>query len=191
MPPEIHGDGGDAMIEVRAKDRLFVLVVLPLALAGSYLGFVRTGLSERLEKLTMRERELVAEEDFPLELRRAEMRRDEARAELAAEKAMPPPVSRVKSTAGARLAEREAAAIAVLREAGLSVSKMEHVEGGEVTILRSTGLCPDPMVRGFSIDGGYPAVKRALEILVERELALAVQRLAMDENGRWRIEIIL
>lgn len=179
------------MIEVRVKDRLFVLVMLPLALAGLYLGFVRTGLSERLEKLTMRERELVTEEDFPLELRRAEMRRDEACAELAAAKAMPPPVSRVKATAGASLAEREAAAIAVLRETGLSVAKMERVEGGDVAILQLTGFCPNPVVRGFSIDGGYPAVKRALEILVERELALAVQRLAMDEDGRWRIEIIL
>ena len=180
------------MTAIRTKDKLFVTVLLPLALAALYVWGWRTDAAKRLDALAARERTLVTEAAFPQEMQRLDARRKTAERELGEVRKLPPPAAEVRVSPQVSVAEREAEAIAALRAAGLTVSSMTRLDGGDGGApLRATGACPDPVLRAFAVDGGYPAVKRALETLVARRLAMVAWRISMTAEGRWKLEIWL
>jgi hypothetical protein len=77
------------MTEIRTKDKLFLAVVVPVAIIAAYWYGWRASAGRRLAELETSHAQLVAVEDFPMEKRRAERELAEANAELEAEKKIP------------------------------------------------------------------------------------------------------
>jgi len=70
------------MTEIRAKDKLFLAVVVPAALLAAYWYCWRASAGRQLDELQSRQSQLVTAEDFPMEKRRAERELAEAKAFL-------------------------------------------------------------------------------------------------------------
>lgn len=191
------------MTEIRTKDKLFLAVVVPVAVIAAYWYGWRTSASKRLAELETRHEQLVAVEDFPMEKRRAERELVEANAELEAERKVPPPQTKVSADAQASAAERERQVLQLLREAGLTVvgstaskdgagaSGPNAAKGGE--LLKATGLRNAPVHRAYTVDGRYPDVVKALKAIDERKMAAIPDRVQMRASGRnrWTLEIWL
>ena len=190
------------MTEIRVKDKLFLAVVIPMALLAAYWYGWRAEAGRRLDNLAHRHATLVDEADFPMEKRRADQALAEAQAELDAERKIPMPQSKVKADAQAHAAERERIVLQVFREAGLTVVGSAAASGqrsdssqtghaGE--LLRGTGTRPAPLRRAYTIDGRYPDVVRALETFAAREMAVIPDGVTMRAEGRnrWTVEVWL
>ena len=182
------------MTEVRAKDKLFLAVALPLAALAFYIYGWRFDAAKRFDALTERHAKLVKAEDFDFEKTAAERTLRAAEEELAAEKAVPPPVVKVKADAQASAAEREREVLAVFRAAGLRVVATERTEPqAGAALLGATGTRPEPVSRSYRLDGRYPEVRAALEAFARDEKAVIVEKLDMEESGsgRWKLEVSL
>lgn len=191
------------MTEIRTKDKLFLAVVVPVAVIAAYWYGWRTSASKRLAELETRHEQLVAAKDFPMEKRRAERELVEANAELEAERKVPPPQTKVNADAQTSAAERERQVLQLLREAGLTVvgstaskdgagaSGPNAAKGGE--LLKATGLRNAPVHRAYTVDGRYPDVVKALKAIDERKMAAIPDRVQMRASGRnrWTLEIWL
>ena len=92
-----------------------------VALLAAYWYGWRASAGRQLAELQGREAQLVTAADFPIETRRADHELAEAKAELDAEKNVPPPQVAVVADAGTSEAERERQILLPLREAGLTV----------------------------------------------------------------------
>ena len=182
------------MTEIRAKDKLFLVVAVPLAVLAAYVGCWRNDVVRRTDELAARGARLVAIEDFEDWKRRAEHELRCAEEELEAERRLPMPAAKVRADAGASAAEREREVLAVFREAGLRVVDTALCEGGAgAEVLRATGVRPAPVCRSYRIDGRYPQVREALEAFARREMAVIVEKLDMEQSGRgrWKLEVCL
>ena len=191
------------MTEIRTKDKLFLAVVVPVAVIAAYWYGWRASASRRLAELETSHAQLVAVEDFPMEKRRAERELAEANAELEAEKKISPPQTKVSADAQASAAERERQVLQLLREAGLTVvgsteskdgassSGPRTARGGE--LLKATGLRNVPVHRAYTVDGRYPDVVKALKAIDDRKMAAIPDRVLMRASGRnrWTLEIWL
>jgi len=181
------------MTEIRPQDKLFLAVVIPLAAAALYVWGWRADAARRLQALEARQRELVTSVEFPTALARARAAQAAAEKELAAARAQPPPVTRVKAPAAELPPARARRVLDVLRHAGLAV--VDDVPGENAVAaarLQATGVCPDPTVRVFTLEGGYPAITRALETFDAREAAVLPVSLEMAGNGaraRWKLTV--
>lgn len=190
------------MTEIRTKDKLFLAVVVPLALLAAYWYLWRADAGRQADELARRRVALVAEEDFPMEKRRADKALDEAKAELEAERGQPMPQTKVKADAQERAAERERAVLQVFREAGLTVvgsaatgeTRRDAAQTGKAgEVLKATGARPVPLHRSYTIDGRYPDVVKALETLAAREMAVIPDGVVMraEKRNRWTVEVWL
>jgi len=191
------------MTEIRAKDKIFLAVVVPAALLAAYWYGWRDGAGRLAAELEDRRGRLVAEEDFPREKRLAERELAEATAELKAEQDIPMPQTAVKADPKAPPAERERIVIQVLRESGLAVvgsaaaktgNRSDDVRasrGGE--LLKATGARPSPIRRAYTVDGLYPDVAKALRRFVDEKTAVIPDSVQMRASGknRWTMEIWL
>jgi len=191
------------MIEVRTKDKVFIAAVLPIALIGAYVHFCRIPQAKKNDSLASRHLSLVAVEDFPFEKRRAESALADAQTELEAEKNVPCGEMKVVSKRDDSFADRESAVLKVLRDSGLIVLRSEMLPGGgradsldpRDTIWRANGWrrgwCAE--CRRYTLDGTYPAVKRALDSFAAGKMPVIVQKVDMreDANSRWSLEVWL
>ena len=207
------------MTEIRTKDKLFVAVVLPVAIVAAYIYFWRAEAGRRVDELAARSAVLVKAEDFDFEMARAKKSRAEALEELEAEKKVPTPEAKVRGKSEAKIAERERAVMGVLREAGLVIRAarnegedegfvVEDEFGDEVVgeayrggaevfrggdVLKATGVRPEAAKRIYMVEGRYPQVVAALEIFATREMAVVVEKVEMREgrHRRWVLTIWL
>ena len=192
------------MTEIRVKDKLFLAAVVPAALLGLYWWGWRAPAAARAAAAERRLSALVAEEDFEAEKARAGRELAAARAELAAERAVPAPQSRVKGDPAESLAARERAVLGVFRECGLvafsgaaadvrgdGAAQPARSGGGEA--LSASGVRPDPVRRVYVLDGAYPDMVKALEAFAGREMAVVPEGVSMGASGRgrWRLEVWL
>jgi len=191
------------MTEIRAKDKIFLAVVVPAAIVAAYWYGWRAPAGRRLAKLQYNHTRLVAVEDFEDEKSRAARAFEEANAELEAERKAPAPQSVVCADAADSAAERERQLILLLRESGLTVvgcsetsaaangSDSHSGKGGE--LLKATGARPGPIHRAYTVDGRYPDVVKALKTLAERKMAAIPDRVQMRAPGRnrWTLEVWL
>ena len=190
------------MTEMRTKDRLFLAVVVPLALLAAYWYGWRAAAGRQIAELGHRQESLVAEGDFQQERLRADRQLAEARAELETERKIPPPQATMKADAEASAAMREFLALQVLREAGLRVvgsTESRDVRrfaddasvGRAGELLRATGVRPDPIRRSYTVDGRYPDVVKALKTFAERQMAVIPDCVLMRDAGRsrWTLEV--
>jgi hypothetical protein len=190
------------MTEIRTKDKLFLAVVIPAALVAAYWYGWRTSSGRQIAELESRQEKLVAEEDFHMEMRRAERELAEAKAELEAERKIPQPQVSVKADPKASQAERERQALAIFREAGLTVvgsAEPRAIQASDTramraeALLKATGARPCPIRRAYTIDGRYPDVLKALRKFDTGEMAVIPDRVQMRAEGRnrWTVEVWL
>ncbi len=201
------------MTEIRTKDKLFLAVVVPLAVVACYWYGWRADAGRRLNDLEHRHAALVTEEGFPFEMRTAQRNLAAAEAELEAERKTPPPEAKVKARRESVAAERERAVLNVLNGAGLFVAAVRNAQteqsgqfdeiaalpaeserafvGG--TILAATGVCPSPVLRTYVIEGRYPQVVKALETFAARQMAVVPEQVNLFDSsrGRWLLSLWL
>lgn len=190
------------MIEVRAQDKIFLALLVPVALVAGYVYFWRLDAARRLDDLMRRNATLVAVEDFPSRKRMAERARDDAREALATERAVPRPPAKMQADPNATFAERERAVLDVFRAAGLCVVRGETLpkssaidENAGGAIWRAAGWQRGWSAehRRYELDGTYPAVKRALDVFSARQMAVIPEKVEMHAPGlaRWIVEVWL
>ena len=162
------------MTEIRAKDKVFLAIAVPAAVAALYWFGWRADASKRVDALRERQAALVAQEDFDDEMARARRQAAEARDELAAERSMPAPAAKVRGDAAESEAERGRAVVETFRAAGLKIVRSELADSKPAAagVLRTTGLRPSPVVRRWTLDGSYPALEAALESFCADERAI-------------------
>ena len=201
------------MTEIRTKDKLFLAVVVPLALVAGYWYGWRAEAGRRLDGLERRHATLVTEADFPFEMATARRNLAATEAELEAERKLPPPEAKVKARRESVAAERERAVLNVLNGAGLFVAAVRNAQtdsnirfdetaawmpesartfvGG--TILAATGVCPNPVLRTYVVEGRYPQVVKALETFAARQMAVIPEKVNLNESerGRWTLSLWL
>ena len=193
------------MTEIRTKDKLFLAVVIPVALLAAYWYGWRASAGRQLAELESRQAQLVTAEDFPMEKRRADRELAEANAELDAEKRegerpREPRQAPIVADAGTSEAERERQILQVFRDAGLTVVGSETPKGDSAAhasktgeLLKATGVRPKPIHHSYTIDGRYPDVVKALKSLAEKKMAAIPDSLQMRATGRnrWTLEVWL
>lgn len=182
------------METIRTKDKLFLAVVVPIALAAAYIYFWRTDAVRQVEALEREDATLVTVEDFPVERQRAQQLLTMAKEELAAEEKRPMPVAKVKANADDSIAARERAVLGIFRLAGLTVERSDKSEQEDATasgVLNRTGLRPTPVCRQYTIVGCYPQICASLRTFVEREMAVIPDRVEMTAPGRWALTLWL
>ena len=201
------------MTEIRTKDKLFLAVVVPLALVAVYWYGWRAEAGRRLDGLERRHATLVTEADFPFEMATARRNLAATEAELEAERKLPPPEAKVKARRESVAAERERAVLNVLNGAGLFVAAAKNAQtdsnsrfdetaawmsesarafvGG--TTLAATGVCPNPILRTYVVEGRYPQVVKALETFAARQMAVIPEKVNLNESerGRWTLTLWL
>lgn len=182
------------MIEIRAKDKVFVAVVLPLALLGCYFGLVRQPLAkERAARLA--ERAGLPDPDmFPTERRALQGRVAEAEKDLAAAKAEKPAESAVRGAKEDSEAARQQAVFDVLRRQGVRIVKAAPVEAAGLCadVLRATGVRPEPAASRLVLEAPYPALLEALRACEAARLAVVPAAWSMtpgDAHCRWEVTL--
>lgn len=190
-----------AMTPVRTKDKIFLALVLPLAAAGAYWYFWRAEAAARLDRLEAEHEALVAVEDYPMEKRRAENRLADAQAALEREKAMPLPAAKMKAEEDASVADRARAVLDVFREHGIVVLRSELVEDATQNQECREAIWKAALwkrgwrakLHRYTLDGPYPAVKRALDAFCDKQMAVIVEKTSMapGASARWVLEVWL
>lgn len=182
-------------MEIRTKDKIFLAVVVPIVVVFAYVWLWRAEAVQGLARLSAQERALVGVEDFPQVKRTEEQRLLSAERERTLEREQPPTKPLVVADPAARVAERDRKTISVFREMGLLVLKADDVTDGQKTsrramdVLKATGALPQPVLRRYRLEGGYPAVRRSLRAFAEREMAVVVERVSMTEDGKWEVDL--
>lgn len=182
-------------MEVRARDKIFLAFFIPAAIAAAYLYFWRIDAAARLAALEAESANLVTAEDFPLEKRIREAQIPKAQAELENERNATPPEQLVVADAAASIAAREREITRIFGDAGLVVLRCEALPQNDrnpsADALAATGLRQTPLCRRWTLDGTYPAVKRALDAVSRRRLAAIADGIHMRASGfgRWSLDV--
>lgn len=199
-------------IVVRTKDKLFVAVAIPAAVAAGYFYFYRDGAVKRNAELERQNAALADEaayhatlgkiaadekaagaEKAKAQAAKTKAEADKAAAdaalaaalqELAAEKAIALPPPKVVADPKAAAAVRENAFVELARKAGLTVASMEYSsEISSAGMLRATGSCPSPISRKYVLEGQYWQVQQLLAEISGGQLAVIVGKLQLNESG--------
>ena len=189
------------MTKMRTKDKVFLMVAIPLALCVAYFYLWRMPVAKRVAALAAEEVRLPNAEDFPVERRAIEKRLASAEKELEEARAEKAPESSVKGDVGAGAAERQGAALAAFAKHGARVVRVEPVaersdgwgaRGGET--LRATGLRPAPEAMRFTVEAPYRDFTAALEEFAAERAAVVPESVTMGRAGakcRWEVVIWL
>ena len=180
------------MTEIRTKDKIFLAIVVPAAVAALYWFGWREGEWRKIDALRQRQSALVSQEDFDDEMARANRQVRAAREELAAERNVAAPASKVKGNAGESEAERGRAVVETLRAAGLKIVRSEVSDGAQSVLdaLKRTAVRPNPTVRRWTVDGAYPALMSALDGFVSGELALVPVSVSIKPPSRVILTVV-
>ncbi len=181
------------MTEMRTKDKLFLVSVVPLALALVYFWYPRQSAVSRCKTLQERDRATVTHEEYPGKKRVMAAALGQAQAALDAEKGKKPPEPEVVGSADVTAARRTRDVVAVFREAGMRVVSVSLAEKRDETraanALRATLVRPAPVKRMYDIEGSYPSLKKALETFVKDKAPVVASSLQSGGDDRWRVEI--
>ena len=186
------------MTALRFRDKLFVVVVVPAALLSAYVYFWRAPYAAKVKTDTESCAKLMTPENFAAEKQKcaAEKQKREklvadSAAELDRENKTPTPEAKIAAAAGDTVAARERAVFEVFRDAGLRIVSSEVCgDGGGARgggVLRATAYRPSPRARRYRLEGSYSAVKKALELIVERKCAVIPERLEMNGGENWTV----
>ena len=171
------------MTPLRTKDLVFIAVVLPVLSAAAYFHFWRKDAAARLDRLETECRGLVDPEEYPELKAAAERRLDEARAALEKEKNVKADESVVMRSAGRPEAMRENDVLRVFGEAGANVLKSERVPGSSAgALLSAASGIESPVCRKYTLEGPYPAIKRALDLFSSKRMAVVPERVEMQPS---------
>lgn len=162
------------MIEVRQKDIVFALVLVPVLAAGLYFHLWRNKVASRIKSMRSEIISLVSEEEFDDAISLARKRAAEAQKELALEKSAPQPASEINASPSESEAERSRILAAVFRKAGLGIVRCDVVpgEGRSCATLRATGTRPSPTGRLWTLEGSYFSLLNAFKAIVDEKLAV-------------------
>jgi hypothetical protein len=181
------------MIEIGLRDKIFVAVVLPLALAALYSQMWRPETVSRLQALESRDRSTVSEVLFPGEKRSLVQAAEAAERELKAEEAKELPVSKFTGSPNDSRAARTQMVVEVFRAAALRVVSSEVAEARgdsrETALLCATGTRTDAVKRKYVLKGAFSAVRAALEGFVERKMPVIVSSVDSVGGLDWRLEV--
>lgn len=180
------------MTALRLRDKLFVVIVVPAALLGSYVYFWRIPHQEKLKTANEALAKLMTPENHAAERQKLEKLVADTTAEFEAENKLTVPETKIAANAGDTVAARERAVLDILREAGLRVvsTEIDNSEGGGARgggVLRATALRPSPRGRRYRLEGSYAAVSQALALLTERKCAVIAERLEMTKGESWTL----
>jgi len=179
---------------IRTKDKVFLAVIVPVAVAAAYFYFWRNDAARRIDALAGERDALVAVEDFPFEKQQAERQLAAAKEELAAEQKIPMPAAKVKADAADSVAARELAVLEIFRATGLTVTSSAAAEAKESRsgyVLKATGTRPAPVCRTYEIGGRYPDLLAALRTVAAREMAVIPEGVGMSKPGHWTLTLWL
>ena len=193
------------MTPIRAKDKLFLAVAVPVAIVAAYVWLYRADASKRLDALRGETAALVEPAMFEMEMRAARAMLADAEREFEAEMKRPPELSRVKGGPGDSQAMRERAVLEIFRDCGIGVMRSDDAPRGTFAAdaheaepladagkaLSGCGARPSPVRRRYVLDGAYPAVRNALGAFAAREMAVVPCSVEMRENGRGRWTLLL
>ena len=182
------------MIEIGKRDRIFVAVVLPLALLGGYLHFVRQPLAKARGTLAAERAQLPDPDMFPRERRALAGRVAEAERRVEAERKAPAPEPAVRGTDGESEAARQQAVFDALHAKGVRIvsSEAAEAEGVCADALRATGIRPNPVARRLRLESGYAEMLGALKEIGDRRLAVIPAKWSMTPSGatcRWELTL--
>lgn len=188
---------------VRTKDKVFLAVLVPVALVTAFVWFERMPTARRLKALRAERARLPDPDLFPAERRQLEGRLAEAEKALAAAQEEKPPALAVRGEAGTTVAARQDAALAAFTAQGARVVRVEPVlaereaEDGAsrgAAVLEGTGIRPTPEARTFVMEAGYGAFVGALGSfaatrapVIPEKVSLAVE----GKTGRWEVTLWL
>ncbi len=182
------------MTALRAKDLAFLGAFIPAALAAAYIYLWRGDASRDAARLQATAASLVSQEDFAFEQARAARAAEAAAKELADEKAAPEPETLVECRADATAASRELAVLDVLRSSGLvairSESPQNDTAANAAEALVASGALRTCALRRWTLDGSYPAVKKALAEFAARRMPAIPVRLERGAANRWTLELL-
>lgn len=193
------------MIEIGKKDKIFVAVVLPLALIGGYFHFWRMPVMHRLSALEGEYRQLPDPDSFPIEKRNLAARLAEAEEALAAARAEAPVEATVEGDAQAVVASRLEQVLSILTTRGVRIVRVEapaeNESSGEgnsdsrgASTLAATGLRPSPDVRKFVVEADYPAFVATLEEFARRKMPVVSERISLtvgERTSQWEMTLWL
>ena len=179
------------MTPLRTKDRLFLAVAIPAAATAAYFWLWRTDAAKKADALETEKAALVAPESFESAKASATAELEAARAELEREKSAPRPAKLLETAPGASPADREGAVLAAFRDAGIAVLRAEDAQGGKAGGELAAAAGFEPRCRRYTLDGAYPAVRRALDLLASRRIAAIPEKIEMRGAGaaRWIVTI--
>ena len=126
------------MTALRLRDKLFVVVVIPAALLGSYVYYWRIPHAEKVKTASEACAKLITPEKHAEEKAKLQKLVADTAAELEAEKKTNVPESKIAAGAGDTVAAREQAVLDVFRDAGIRVvsSEINNSEAAASTALR-------------------------------------------------------
>lgn len=178
------------MTAIRTKDKIFLAVVVPLAIVGAYVFGLAMPAQKRIAALREQHRVLPDVDMFPTEKRTLQRKVAETEKELAAEKAVKPPEMSVKGDPAAMVAVRQDAVLAMLTAAGVQVVKVQPVatdgEGGARgrAVLAATERCPAPEARVFTVEADYASLVAALKAFADRQAPVVPESISLRVGGR-------
>lgn len=196
------------MVKITEKDRLFIAVALPAALAALYFVFARAPLAKELSAMRSRYEALGTAEEFELERPALQRRRDEAaakRSEAEAAEAI-----RIADETGENGIAAGDDATRFSRAAALfdgvpgvkitSAERVDHAGSGELrakALVREALGVADPDLWRFTVNADYGAIMRALAEAGERGMPAIVDGVSFAGTGGrgaarvWRIDVWL
>ena len=180
------------MTPLRTKDLAFVAVALPVAMVAAYFWLWRADAAKKLDRLETECRNLAEVDEYPSLKAAAERRLAEARSALEREKSAETDESSVVRSGGRPEAMRENDVLRVFGEAGANVLKSELVAGSPAgALLSAASGIEKPVCRKYTLEGPYPAIKRALDLFSSKKMAVIPERVEMRSSrpASWLIWI--
>lgn len=188
---------------VRTKDKVFLAVLVPVALVAAFLWFERMPTSKRLGALRAEQARLPDADLFPSERRQLEGRLAEAEKALAAARAEKPAELAVKGDAGTTMAARQDAALAAFTAKGARIVRVEPAASGRDAtremsrggaVLEGTGIRPVPEARTFVMEAAYGAFVGALRCFSAAKAPVVPEGVSLTVEGkkcRWEVTLWL
>lgn len=171
---------------VRTKDKVFLAVVVPLALAAAYVWLWRLPTEKRLESLREEHRRLPDVEMFPMERRQLEQRAQEAERELAAARAEKPKEGAVKGDPTASATRRQDAVVAALTAKGVKVRSVAPVQSSRqedargMGVLRDCGVRPTPVAIRLEVEAEYSVLVQALRAFADARAPVVPESVSLS-----------
>lgn len=183
-------------LEIRTKDKIFLVVVMPILVSALYWWMWRDDAAKRLRNLQEEDLKLVELEDFPMEYKKAENRFSASSLKLEEARRLKPSCEFTLPSTDATFAERESVVLEILRKSGLEILRISSSEHDNSANADEFQLATNyrGQLRRYTLSGTYPSVMRALKKLSNNRVAVIPEEVGMTVSGhsaRWIIEVLL